>query len=240
VSCRPERVTGYVDDTLEPGERAEIESHLATCSTCRQQADAERALRDALRGTPLPEPPAELEARVRGGLARAARPGRWLLPFAACVALLALWARGAAPFVAWELARDHARCFGKPRLPAAVWSGDPHGVTDWFEAQGTHLPLVPGRAAGLDLLGGRYCPLLDRFAAHLYYGDEDRHLSLFVIQGPVRFEHTWATLTRGRPVRLLQVGGTIVGLVGERPEDVEAFRSALQRTIASLERPNRR
>ena len=39
--------------------------------------------------------------------------------------MIALWGRGSAPFVAWEVAVDHAHCFGKRQVPAQVLTADP-------------------------------------------------------------------------------------------------------------------
>jgi hypothetical protein len=173
-------------------------------------------------GSPVP--------RTSIGAARGGR-GRPLL-LAAALVLLAFWGRGAAAFVAWELARDHSRCFAKEKLPAKIWSSEPREVTAWFEAQGTPFPLIPRGAGGLELVGGRYCPLLDRLAAHLYYATEDRHFSLYVIPGPARFEESFEATSGGTTVRLLRSAGTTVALVGERSEDVDAFRSTFTTSIA--------
>ena len=178
MTCSPERVTGYVDDVLDAAERLEIEAHLASCAACREQVDAERALRGQLRALRKPEPPAGLEPRLRRALRRERRSwSRVLLPIAAGLALLAFWARGSASFVAWEVALDHAKCFRNDRLPAKVFSEDPERVAAWFEERGTRLPVFPAQAGGLMLVGGRYCPLADgSFAAHIYYAsDGDGH-----------------------------------------------------------------
>lgn len=233
MTCAPERVTGYVDDALDATTRAEVESHLATCATCREQVASERDLRAGLRALPVPELRPGFESAVRRRLAAESRGRRaWRLPVAAVLALLALWARGAAPFVAWEVARDHNHCFGKERLPAKLWSSDPSEVSQWFEAQGTRLPPIPAAVGELGLVGARYCPLLDRVAAHLYYAGEERNLSVFVLSGPARFRDTWATESRGNEVRFLRSAGMTVALVSARPEDVEAFRAAFTTTVA--------
>jgi anti-sigma factor RsiW len=236
VTCAPDRVTGYVDDALDATTRAELESHLATCATCREQVAFERELRAGLRALPLPELRPGFEPAVRRRLAAERRVRRsWLLPVAAALAILALWARGAAPFVAWQVARDHNHCFGKERLPAKVWSNDPVEVIRWFEAQGTRLPPIPTGVGELGLVGARYCPLVDRVAAHLYYAGEERHLSVFVLSGPARFRDSWATESRGNEVRFLRSAGMTVALVSAKHEDVEAFRAAFATTVASID-----
>jgi len=234
VSCAPDQVTAYVDDVLDPAARAEMEAHLATCTDCREQVAFERELKAGLRALPIPELRPGFEVRLRRSLA--AERGRryaWLLPLAAVLTLLVLWARGAAPFVAWELSLDHAHCFGQDRLPAKVWSNDPLEIAAWFDAQGTRIPPVPSGVAELGLVGARYCPLLDRVAAHLYYAGEERRLSVFVLSGPVRFPDEWTARSRGNHVRLLRSAGMTVALVSDKQEDVEAFRAAFRTTVAS-------
>jgi len=235
VSCVPEQVTGYVDDVLDPALRAEVEAHLASCTGCREQVAFERKLRAGLRALPAPELRPGFEVRMLRSLA--AERGRrhaWLLPVAAVLTLFVLWARGAAPFVAWELSSDHAHCFAKDRLPAKVWSNDPLEIAAWFEAQGTRIPPVPSGVAELGLVGARYCPLLDRVAAHLYYAGEERRLSVFVLSGPLRFSEGWTARSRGNHVRFLRSAEMTVALVSDKEEDVEAFRSAFRTTVARL------
>ena len=105
-------------------------------------------------------------------------------------------------------------------------------LTAWFDAQGTELPLVPASAGGLDLVGGRYCRLLDRTVAHVYYGGGEHQLSLFVIPGSVRFDRSFVWSGRGATVNLLRVAGSNVALVSTDAPSVAAFRRSLERTIA--------
>jgi hypothetical protein len=237
LSCDPERVTGFVDGELAPEAAAEVAAHIESCPACRAQAEAERELRARLVGLQGPELPAGLEARVRAArrARRAALPaaGRWSLPIAAAL-LLAFWLRGYAPLVAWDLARDHDKCFARHPLPAKVWSGEPQVVAAWFEGQGTRLPALPGRAGELVLVGARYCPLASlSLAPHVYYASADRHLSLFVLQHGVRLGDRLATRARRDSVRLLRVEGELVGIVGEREADVEALETALRPVVAA-------
>jgi anti-sigma factor RsiW len=136
--------------------------------------------------------------------------------------------------VAFELALDHAKCFSRGTLPAQVWGDEPARLAPWFADGGTPLPPLPSSAGGLALVGGRYCPLLDRRVAHLYYAAAGRHVSLFVIPGSLHGEEGFASRTAGRQVRLLQVAGSQVGIVGERGEDVAAFERSLTTTVAAV------
>jgi anti-sigma factor RsiW len=237
VSCDPERVTGFVDDELDAQAKAAVAAHLEMCPACRAQADAERALRARLRSLPGPELPAGLEARVRE--AKRVRPSalpaaaRWALPLAAAL-LIGVWLRGYAPFVAWDLARDHDKCFARQPLPAKVWSGEPHAVAGWFEQQGTRLPALPAQVGELSLVGARYCPLASLTSApHVYYASAGRHISVFVVQHSVRLDDRRAAHARGDSIRLLRVEGELVGIVGEREADVQAFEAALRPVLAA-------
>jgi anti-sigma factor RsiW len=233
TACDSVLVTGYVDGALSPADRAEVEAHIAGCPACRAQADAERTVASAVRGLPSPALPHGLAVRVRR---RSRKPvtlrRRVWVPALAAVLAMGLWARGSPPFVAWEVALDHAHCFGKQRVPAQVWTADPMRLSAWFDAQGTELPLVPASAGGLDLVGGRYCRLADRKVAHVYYGGREGQLSLYVIPGSVRFERSFVWRGRGATVNLLKIAGSNVALVSEHPPSIAAFRRSLERTIA--------
>lgn len=231
-----ERVTGYVDGVLTDAERAEIEAQLAERPDLREQVEAERDLRARLRGLPLPEPRPGFESQVRSALRASRRPSRvrWVLPLAA-VLLAAVWLRGVPGFVALEVARDHAKCFSLPTLPAKVWSEDPTEVATWFEKQGTPMPPLPKGAASLSLVGARYCPLGDRNAAHVYYSGHRGRLSLFVVPGPLRLSGAYAAEVRGRNVRFLQSAGVTLALVSEDRETVDAFAHEFAQSLARLE-----
>lgn len=164
-------------------------------------------------------------------------PGRWAVRVAtvAGMALLAagLWARGLPSFVAWEVARDHQRCLGRRHLPARVWSEDPADVRGWLEARGTPVPLLPTHAHASELLGARYCPLVDRVAAHVYYGDAgESAVSVFVLPGPARIGDGWAGQARGLHVRLLRAAGRPIAIVGGSRIDVETTARAFTTTVA--------
>lgn len=237
MSCEPERVTAFVDGVLEGEEGRRMEAHVAECETCRAQAADERALRTRLRALPAPELPFGLQQRVRARLRRRSRwPGkaRALLPLAA-VLVLALWARGYAPFVAWELSRDHQHCFGMTRLPAQIWASEPDLLAAWFDEQGDRLPLLPSTAGGLALVGGRHCWLPDASrAAHVYYASDDHQLSVFVVPHGVRMSDDFATSSRGNAVALVRLGDRVVGVVGEDHGDVSAFVTGLRTSVAAL------
>jgi hypothetical protein len=129
--------------------------------------------------------------------------------------LFGLWARGLPAFVAWEVAGDHQRCFGRRHLPARVWSSDPAEVQDWLESRGTPAPPLPSEAGQAALVGARYCPLSDRVAAHVYYGGDGSGLgSVFVLS--VRPASATAGPALQLHVRLLHATGRTLAVVGEQ------------------------
>jgi len=231
--CDGPRISAYVDGVLLPEARAEVEAHLLSCPSCREEEAFERGLRERMRALSAPEVPSGLEDRVRRRIRRRPLPPavRWL-PLAASIALALLWGRGAAPFVAWEIARDHIHCFGREHLPAQVWTSDTGEIAEWYRQRGTELPMIPASVAGVELVGGRYCPLLDRKVAHLYYAGEKRHLSLYVVPGPARFGNHLVTRKQGENVRLLHTGGMTLAVVSEDADLVDAFQRALSTSRA--------
>jgi hypothetical protein len=163
----------------------------------------------------------------RGGARRA------LALVASALFLFGLWARGLPAFVAWEVAGDHQRCFGRRHLPARIWSSDPAEVQEWLESRGTPTPPLPREAGQGALVGARYCPLSDRVAAHIYYGGDGSGLvSVFVLSGPARIGDGWSGTTRGLHVRLLRAAGRTLAVVGESEGDVAETAHAFQVTIA--------
>lgn len=236
MSCEPERVTGLVDGELDAATAAAVAAHLEACPGCRVQAEGERALRARLRALPAPPLPDGLEARVRSRLRRPSNAAvlvRWALPVAATL-VLGAWLRGHAPFVAWDLARDHDKCFSHRPLPAKVRSGDPQVVGVWFETRGTHVPALPGEVGELRLVGARYCPLVSlSMAPHVYYASPTGHVSVFVVPQHVRLDDPFGAKPRGDVVRLLRLEGEVVGLVGEREADVRAVESAIRPVLAA-------
>ena len=132
----------------------------------------ERMTIDVVAGEPAPPPP-------RGRALRA------LALVAGALFLFGLWARGLPAFVAWEVAGDHQRCFGRRHLPARVWSSEPAEIQGWLESRGTPAPPLPKEAGQAPLAGARYCPLWDRVAAHVYYGgDGSGIVSVFLLVRP--------------------------------------------------------
>ncbi len=237
MSCDPEQVTGFVDAELDAAAAAAVAAHVEACPGCRAQAEEERALRARLAGLSTPELPAGLAGRVRAGVRREPRLAsvllRWALPVAATV-VFAGWLRGYAPFVAWDLARDHQKCFSRQPLPAKVLSGEPAVVSAWFEERGTRLPALPATVGELRLVGARYCPLATlAMAPHVYYASGTGQVSLFVVPQRVRVGTGAAARARGASVRLLRLEGETAAIVASSDADAQAFERALRPLVAS-------
>jgi hypothetical protein len=237
MTCQPESVTAWVDGGLTAEERERVAQHVEACAECRAQAESETALRTRLRALPQLAARAGFERELAGRLRsrRIPRLARVLLPLAAGLAVAGFWLRGSPEAVARELAFDHAKCFRKQQLPAKVVGNDAAVISGWFEAQGTSLPGIPAPAAGLQLQGARYCPLLDgTFVAHVYYRDGPRTASLFLIPRALRMGTVLNTTALGRQVRLIADGDRTLAVVAENAADVEALSAALGRRLALL------
>ncbi len=146
--------------------------------------------------------------------------------------VLLLWARGRPEFLAWELARDHERCFGQEHLRAKLWSSDPAEIRGWLESRGTPVQPLPGRPGDVEIVGVRYCPLADRVAAHVYYGGQSSLVSVFVFSGPARIGDGWTGRVRKLQVRMLHSAGRTLAIVGEVDSDVEAVAHAFELSVA--------
>ena len=150
------------------------------------------------------------------------------------LALLAVlwWVRGLPVFVAWELTRDHERCFSQTHLHARLWSSDPTEIRGWLEERGTPVQPFPARPGHVEIVGVRYCPLADRVAAHVYYGGQGSLVSVFVISGPARIGDGWSGRVHELQVRMLRSAGRTLAVVGEVESDVDAVAHAFQLSAA--------
>jgi anti-sigma factor RsiW len=85
----------YVEEELDTAARETVEAHLAECEACAADVRLARTGRDAARGAPLLEAPADLSGRVVGEITppprqRAATGRRWLGIVAPVAAALAI------------------------------------------------------------------------------------------------------------------------------------------------------
>ena len=91
-----EHLAGYVDGTLGAGERAEVDAHLRSCATCREEVELAGRARSALVAMPeLPVPPDTVRPKTER--ARVLRPERfrrvrWAAGLAAAASVAAILA----------------------------------------------------------------------------------------------------------------------------------------------------
>lgn len=102
-----------LSELMDGGGSGAAEEHLATCERCRDELDALRDVRTALRNLPELSPPAELWARIEAGLAEPVRVGRRRMRWPSLIALQA--AALAAVFV---VGLGLGRMFEGPGVPS--------------------------------------------------------------------------------------------------------------------------
>jgi len=84
-------ISGYLDDELDPGERAALEAHIASCPVCRDELEKMRRLVSASSDLRVPPPTdEEMDRFLDGVYNRLERKTGWLIVIIGVVAL-ALW-----------------------------------------------------------------------------------------------------------------------------------------------------
>jgi len=185
-------LVGHLRGRLPPGDRERVESHLASCESCRRVEGAERSLDDLLeRELPRHRASAALSARLEHmasatprespAPALQARGRSWRLAPVALVAAMALAVMGllvarqpsraevARAAVVSEALGDHLRVLADER-GLVLASSESHQVKPWFQGRLDFAPVVPvPEIADLRLRGGAVGYFLDRKAAVVGY-----------------------------------------------------------------------
>jgi anti-sigma factor RsiW len=191
------QIDAYLDGELARIDAAELEAHLAECTSCARFRDDRLALRTAIAAQiPRLQAPDLLRGRVRAALRNASAPShprrssstlawRWLA-LAASLAVVAVgsW-RLAVEHTASEILADdvlasHVRSL-MPGHISDVVSSDQHTVKPWFNGKLDFSPPVhdfSGR--GYPLLGGRLDYLDGRPVAALVYGRRQHLINVFL------------------------------------------------------------
>jgi anti-sigma factor RsiW len=69
-----EWLTAYVDDALEPGQRAQVQAHMNQCAACARQGQEQAQTRQLLRALPHGRTSPQFEARLAERLAQIKQP----------------------------------------------------------------------------------------------------------------------------------------------------------------------
>jgi len=198
-----------MDDEIDPVQRAALDAHVETCSSCATELEELQIVRHAIRGElPYYKAPLDLRNRVRFALRGSeyldtnARRTDWRV-WGAVAAGVVLCALATAPFlinernqrqlVAEEFLSAHERALVGRSVD--VVSSDQHTVKPWFNGKLPFSPPVTDlRAEGFPLEGGRVDYAGDRAVAALVYSRRLHRIDVFVWPSagqkapPARFE----------------------------------------------------
>ena len=209
----------YVDGEFAETERAELEQHLAACTSCARKARFAGAFKAGLKAAaPRERAPDLVRARVLAALGREPAPQlgwrrtAWRVApaAAAAVVLVGLAASTSRPsrVVADEAIESYAR-----GLPLDV-TGEATHVSQFLSPYvnfAVRLPQLDGAA----LVGARLSQIRDRRAAHLTYNVRGNRVSVIMFD------------PRDMPIeapRHRDVGGRPIYLVGDRGYQVALVR----------------
>ena len=188
-----------VDAELDVRESLEVEGHLRTCASCREQLAAQRAVRDAVgRRVTYFRAPAGLEARVESALSPSSvtrptvprwRAWGWPGLAGAMVSLVAVaWSVGlyltlpsTDERLTDEIVSGHVRSLLANRA-VDVASSDQHTVKPWFAGKLDFSPPVRDLSSdGFPLVGGRLDYIDHRPAAALVYRHAQHTINVFIV-----------------------------------------------------------
>jgi anti-sigma factor RsiW len=229
-----ERLTPWADGALPPGERAEVDRHLAACPPCRNVAEHEAGGRQVLRecATRLqaleadrePLPPGfrtRCEALAREQASSGRRGwARSLVPVTIIAVLLVFTAgtlfqlatRRSDAVLAAQLTADHMKCFTVFDDQAAPPADAARTEAMLAEQYGWRVRVPPGsRQVGLQLVGARRCLYADGTIPHVMYHVNGQDVSLYVLEGVTR--PPAEVITLGHRSQIWSRGGTTFVLV---------------------------
>ncbi len=203
-----ERVSLYLDNELQDGERVAIEEHLKTCQGCASFFAKEQAFLNSIRESgPLHVASPELRARAQSTLLgtpvhRRSR-SRWVVPIAAALIVLLL------PIVIWRVVRQgNTPANGVPsgfalmaaeshlrhmrgQLPLEIGTSSPQEISDWFANKVNFNVRLPsyqessGQEKLYTLEGARLVGYREDYAAYVAYRMKDRPISLVITSSSV-------------------------------------------------------
>jgi anti-sigma factor RsiW len=179
----------YGDGEIAEVDRAQIERHLSSCTTCagrvRMQARFKAAVRAHL---PRPPVPQELRVRLRAVLgAREIAPRRWLwqthprLVPAAVAAVLLIAITGTVRHSQSMVLQQAQRTY-QAELPMDITGSDCRSIASWFRGR-VDFPVPPPVADG-NCQGGRLVNVRERPAAYIVMRARDGHRVAFLVFDP--------------------------------------------------------
>ena len=192
----------YLDGELDRAAVDEVESHLATCATCRAELASLEELRGALRALPKHRAPPDLRARIAavGDLpaTEGVRPASPANPWWRLAAAVLLGIAIGASYMTWRgagMSTDSSRLFARDLLASHlralaassavdVISEDRHTVKPWFAGKiGESPPVIDPKAEDFALLGGRIDYVADRRTAVVVYGHRKHVIDVYMAPG---------------------------------------------------------
>ena len=196
------QLEAYLDGELDRASVDELESHLATCATCRAELASLEELRGALRSLPKHRAPADLRTRLAAvgelsaveGARHASPENTWWRMAAAVLLGIAIGASymtwrgvGASPDGSRLFARDllasHLRALAASSAVDVI-SEDRHTVKPWFAGRiGESPPVIDPKAEDFPLLGGRIDYVGDRRTAVVVYGHRKHVVDVYMAPG---------------------------------------------------------
>ena len=200
-----ERLNLYLDNELQGDERATVEAHVESCSSCAAFVEKELTFLNAIRsGGPLHVASPELKTKIAEIVNGAKQPAtrersrrrKWALPIAAALLVLLL------PVVIWRViilddrpengvpsafatraADNHLRHM-RGQLPLEVESSNPQHISEWFENKVNFNVKLPSyqESSGQEILytleGARLVGFENDYAAYVSYHMKNRLISL--------------------------------------------------------------
>ena len=235
--CREtrDRLATYVDRVLPPGERIEVDRHLAACPPCRAAALAEEGARTVLRERALALRSAPLPPGLRSRCEAFARehvkpaPARtWRLVPVSMTAVLTLFiatvvfslaTQQSDTLLAAQLTADHSKCFSL-FVPTEAPAADSGRLEEMLlDAYGWKVRVPPSSPQdGVQLIGARRCLYADGRIPHVMYRVNGEDVSLFMLDGKARNDADVTAL--GHRSRIWSRGGTTYVLVGPAAADL--------------------
>jgi anti-sigma factor RsiW len=208
------RLSLYLDNELQGEERAQFESHLQECDSCKSLALTElRFLNSVRQAQPLYVASPELQSRIQTALSipstgvthsshqRFAKRARFVAALVAATLFLLLL-----PVLVWRALDNGPRSHGvsnfalmaadthlrhmRGQLPLEMTSTEPQAVSHWFDKKVSFSVKIPNyqESAGEKLYileGARLVAYKNDYAAYVAYEMKDRPISLVITSDSV-------------------------------------------------------